>query len=689
LVLTVFAVTVSVTNSRGTARAVRSATGSELYGAAFEALSAQAERAEDMPARNGEGTRDEYKAADLTTHEALQALGRVQDDSHGPDEVEALLTAHNRYRIAVQTMFALASKSPRDARSYAHAYVEPLYEPLAAALAHHLQVRTEDAGVALASIARSQRLLRAATPALFGAGMVLLAMFMVMLARARRLVVVKADENRHQSLHDALTGLPNRTLLHLRGEFCLRDSAVTGTPVALMLLDVDRFKDINDTLGHHHGDLVLQELTDRLCLAVRSTDTVARLGGDEFAVLLPQVEGMESTLAVAARLQAALQTSVDAGGVLLDVDISVGVAMSGAHGGDFETMLQHADIAMYQAKARDMGVCVYDDALNEHSREQLGLLGQLRRALDNDELVLHFQPQMSLSTGGFCRAEALLRWNHPTRGMIPPALFIPAAEHTALIRPLTNWVVNAALAECKRWQDDGYALKLAVNVSARNLLDASFADDVLDLLARWDLPASCLLLEVTESAIMLDPARAEAILSRFAEMGIELAIDDFGAGYTSMAALGTLPVQELKIDRSLVSQMSVSAGDALIVKAIIDLGHSLGLRTVAEGVEDADTLQRLGIMGCDVAQGFHLARPMSGARLSVWHGVERAPLSIVAPAEGLAVTAGDLAVSAFLMTPPPASPRTFSTDDCVTVVDNRGPRSGGQADGDSVLLPRM
>ena len=617
VVLTVFSVAVAVVNSRGTDLSQRSVAWSELYETAFEALIAQEESAEEFLAEDGRQARNDYAAADRATRHALQALAAVDDDVHGAGEVERLVATHQRYGVAVQAMFD-AVESPESAELYEDALVDPIFDPLAATLAEHVKVRNQEAFTALASIAQAQRVLQTTTPALFGAGLLLLAIFMVMLARSRRLVVLQANENRHQSFHDGLTGLPNRLLLHLRGEFCLRDSVVTGTPVGLMLLDVDRFKQVNDTFGHHHGDLVLQAIAERLRLAVRTTDTVARLGGDEFAILLPQVHSVEAALEVAAKVQAALETSVDVGGVVLEVDVSIGVAISGAHGDDIHTLLQHVDSAMYQAKTRGLGVCVYDEKLDDRSGDQLGLLAELRGALDNDDLVLHFQPQIALSTGEFYRAEALLRWEHPTRGMIPPEMFIPAAEQTALIRPLTSWVINAALAECKRWQDQGRPLKLSVNISARNLLHPAFPDDIQELLQRWALPPSCLLLEVTESAIMADPDRAQSMLARFAAMGIELAIDDFGAGYTSVAQLGTLPVVELKIDQSLVAQMSVSARDALIVKGIIDLAHSLGLHTVAEGVPDAGTLQRLAVMGCDAAQGSHLARPMSAAQLRLW-----------------------------------------------------------------------
>ncbi len=617
-VLTAFSVTVAVTNARAAEDAQASAAVSDASERALEALLAQEEAAEEVVAAVDDAeTRAEYDAADALTRTTLEALyprAAGARDAAGAER----LRDHADYGTAVQRMFEVAARDEELAEPFEDEFVDPPFDRLALALDGVVSEQFATAREALSAIGRAQQLLLVATPVLFGVGMVLFVGFTVMLRRSRREVGLQADENRFLSLHDALTGLPNRTLLRQRAESALVAATRSRTPIALMLLDLDRFKEINDTLGHHHGDLVLQATARLLEDSVRSTDTVARLGGDEFAILLPDLVGAADALQVAAKVQRALEDSLDVDGVTLDVDASIGLVLSGEHGDDVATLLQHADIAMYRAKDRDLGVCVYDPELNGHSREQLGLLGELRRALDSDELVLWFQPKIDLHDRSFTGAEALLRWQHPTRGLVPPGAFLPAAERTALIRPLTRWVLDAALAECQRWKDRGQVLRVAVNVSARNLLDADFADDVLGLLARWGLPASCLVLEVTESAIMLDPDRAEEILSRFAGRGIELSIDDFGAGYTSLAHLRTLPVKELKIDRSLVARMAVSDGDAVIVSSVVDMVHRLGLRTVAEGVEDEATLERLTQMGCDVAQGFHIARPMPAAELNRW-----------------------------------------------------------------------
>jgi EAL domain-containing protein (putative c-di-GMP-specific phosphodiesterase class I) len=273
---------------------------------------------------------------------------------------------------------------------------------------------------------------------------------------------------------------------------------------------------------------------------------------------------------------------------------------------------------MYSAKDRGLGVCLYDASLNDHSPERLGLLGQLRRAIDTGELVLHFQPKVALPGADVCGVEALVRWEHPERGLVPPGDFIPLAERTPLIRPLTRYVLDAALEQCARWRDAGRALTVAVNVSARNLLDEHFVEEVQELLARWRVPASGLELEVTESAITADPDRARRILTRLADCGVTLSIDDFGAGYTSLAQLKDLPVHQLKIDRSFVARMAADPSNALIVRSVVELGHNLGLTTVAEGVEDEATCDSLGAMGCDVAQGYYVCRPMAAESLEAW-----------------------------------------------------------------------
>ncbi|MFW3171432.1 putative bifunctional diguanylate cyclase/phosphodiesterase [Geodermatophilus sp. CPCC 206100] len=615
LVLTVFSVLAAVANARAATRAEQSAAVSEWSDQAERSLLLMEESADQLAVEDDAEVREEYGAASAATRSALQELGAVSGTGH--DElVGGWLRLHDSYQQAVEDLIAVAQWDPARAEAYEDEFVDEHYDRLEAVVEDEAREHWLASSLALDSMRHSQELLLVATPAVFGVGLALVGWFTAVLTRSRRETVAQAEQNRQQALHDALTGLPNRTLLRQRGEVAL--SADGGAAAALMLIDLDRFKEINDTLGHAYGDLVLQAVAGRLRDTVRGTDTVARLGGDEFAILLPTVDGPDAALELARRALAALEAPIEADGVHLDVDGSIGIALSGAHGTDVETLLQNADIAMYAAKDRSLGVCVYDSALNDHSPERLGLLGELRRAIDNGELVLHFQPKVAVPGEQVCGVEALVRWQHPERGLIPPALFIPVAERTPLIRPLTRYVLDAALEQCARWQAGGLELHVAVNVSARNLLDERFVDDVLEVLARRQVPASWLELEVTESAIMADPARAQRILARLAEVGITLSIDDFGAGYTSLAHLKDLPVHQLKIDRSFVAHMAADRSNALIVRSVVELGHNLGLTTVAEGVEDRGTWERLGELGCDVAQGYFLCRPLPAEELALW-----------------------------------------------------------------------
>jgi len=426
------------------------------------------------------------------------------------------------------------------------------------------------------------------------------------------------QELEHRALHDALTGLPNRALLADRFAQALRSAQRDEQSVGLLLVDLDRFKEINDTLGHHFGDELLKQVGPRMAGVLREADTIARLGGDEFAVLLPGTADVEDAVQVAEKLQTALSRSFQVEGIDLDVEASIGVVLSGEHGTDAVTLMQRADVAMYVAKQRNLGVFTYEPALDVHSPERLSLLGDLRRALHDDQLLLQYQPKVSLSTGEVCGAEALVRWAHPDRGLVPPDAFIPLAENTGLIGPLTRRVLDLALAQARRWADDGRPLQIAVNLSARNLLDDGLDTTVAELLARHGVAPQLLKLEVTESAIMADPTRATELLRRLHAQGIAIAIDDFGAGYTSLGQLKNLPVSELKIDRSFVTTMQSDSSDSLIVRSVIELSHNLGLSAVAEGVESTEILASLTAYSCDVAQGYHLCRPLVADAFDAW-----------------------------------------------------------------------
>jgi diguanylate cyclase (GGDEF)-like protein len=626
LVLTVFSVTAAVANASAAANAQQSAAVSQWSDQAEEGLAVQEDLGDELTLQPDEELRAEYDAASAATRNALVQMATVAGD--GEDRLAGWLTLHDAYGSAVEDLLVAARLDPAGAEQFETDFVDPHYDALEAVVKAEARDRLAAADAALASMGRSQRLLLVATPILFGLGLLLVWLFAKVLTRSRLETLAQAQANRHQALHDGLTGLPNRTLLQERGAAVLAGHAGAAGPVALMLIDLDRFKEINDTLGHAYGDAVLQAVATRLQDTVRTTDTVARLGGDEFAILLPAVDGIESALDLAARAQAAMGASIEVDGVFLDVDASIGIALADGDAADVETLLQNADIAMYVAKERGLGVCVYDEQLNDHSPERLGLLGDLRRAIDAGELVLHFQPKVAMPGSGTCGVEALVRWHHPERGMIPPASFIPLAERTPLIRPLTRYVLSAALEQCARWRENGRTLSVAVNISARNLLDERFVDDVTELLVRWQVPASCLELELTESAIMADPARAQTILTRLADIGVTLSIDDFGAGYTSLAHLKGLPVHQLKIDRTFVAEMTGDQRDADIVRSIVELGHNLGLTTIAEGIEDQATWDQLRALGCDVAQGYFICRPLPADQLERWFDSVTAPATV-------------------------------------------------------------
>jgi diguanylate cyclase (GGDEF)-like protein len=428
----------------------------------------------------------------------------------------------------------------------------------------------------------------------------------------------QAEVNEHQALHDSLTDLPNRTLFHDRVHQALTSARREHVPTAVMIMDLDRFKEVNDTLGHASGDELLKQVGLRLSESLRESDTVARLGGDEFGVLLPKVVDAKAAVAVARKLRTTLEEPFTIHGLALQMEASVGIALYPDHGGDVQSLLQRADVAMYVAKEHPAGCEVYTSERDDYSPDRLTLLTELRRAIDRGQLVLHYQPKADLRTGEIHGVEALVRWQHPERGMIPPDEFIPPAQKTGVIGPLTMFVLDEALRQCRTWTLQGLELCVAVNLSTRNLLDLHLPEAVGELLARWEVPAGLLELEITESTILADPVRAMQILSRLDEMGIRLAIDDFGTGYSSLAYLKRLPVDELKIDKSFILGMDESENDEVIVRSTIDLGRNLGLRVVAEGVESAKAWSRLSQLGCNTAQGYYLSRPVPADELTQW-----------------------------------------------------------------------
>lgn len=433
----------------------------------------------------------------------------------------------------------------------------------------------------------------------------------------RRQVYSRQHELEHQARHDGLTNLPNRTLLQERLAQLLEQHAAETNGMALMIMDLDRFKEINDTLGHQTGDRVLQQVGQRLCQALRETDTVARLGGDEFALLLPEVDETAARQ-IAEKVLAALEVPFQISQHSLYVGGSVGIALYPRHGKDVQTLVQRADVAMYNAKRKNNGYAVYSLEQDQYTIGRLSLVSELRSAINQDQLSLHFQPKMDVRSGAVRGAEALLRWHHPERGLVPLEQIVPIAEQTGLIKPLTLWVLDEALRQNAHWRSMGLDIHVAVNLSVWNLHDPELDTQIRARLEQWGIPENRLILEITESAMMADPSHALEMLLRLDGMGVRLAVDDFGTGFSSLSYLKRFPVSELKIDKSFVTDMIEDENDAVIVRSTIDLAHNLGLKVVAEGVETKDILDLLYILGCDTAQGYYFSRPVPSEELLRW-----------------------------------------------------------------------
>ena len=429
----------------------------------------------------------------------------------------------------------------------------------------------------------------------------------------------RADELQRIATTDGLTGLANRARLNDSIADRIREATEVGGLVALLLMDLDRFKEINDTLGHQCGDEVLRELGPRLVDAVGAGAVVARLGGDEFGILLSP--GSESDLeleSIAGRISRALAEPFALDELSLNVSASIGAARFPDDGGDASALLRCADVAMYSAKDAQAEYKLYAVEQNRHSVRRLSVLSDFRRGLENGDLEVYYQPIMALADRSIRGAEALVRWQHPQRGLLTPGDFISTVEQTDLVSPLSRYVLERSVAACAGWRRRGYQMSVAVNLSARNLLDRALPDDVSRILDGAGVPADALSVEITERMIMADPERAIANILRMSSLGLRLSVDDFGTGYFSLANLRRLPIDDLKIDSSFVIPMLHSESDLIIVRSTINLGYDLGLRITAEGVEDDATLERLALLGCDLAQGFHIGAPMDTAAFELW-----------------------------------------------------------------------
>jgi diguanylate cyclase (GGDEF)-like protein len=431
---------------------------------------------------------------------------------------------------------------------------------------------------------------------------------------------LNAEENAYQATHDSLTGLPNRSLFHDRLQQAILGVARTGDAVAVMLMDLDRFKEINDALGHQTGDLVLQEMSLRLGRLVREGDTIARLGGDEFALVVTSLDDVAAVQVVANRILEAFDTPFMIKGMALHIGASLGIAIHPEQGNSPDVLIQRADVAMYVAKSNRTGYEYYSPDSDYHSPARLALVDDLRSAIDERALTLHYQPKVAFSNGEVVGVEALARWDHPRRGAISPVEFIELAEQSGLINPLTFYVLDRALEQMNEWLSKGVDLTVSVNLSLQSLLDLQLPAIVAEMLERWRVPPAHLILEITESCMMSDPARTMAILNKLNDMGVRLSIDDFGTGYSSLSYLKRLPVTELKIDKSFVMEMLTDDSNAVIVRSTIDLAKNLGLAVVAEGVASDAIYANLIELGCTIAQGFHISQPMPAADIKRWLG---------------------------------------------------------------------
>jgi len=433
---------------------------------------------------------------------------------------------------------------------------------------------------------------------------------------------------------DQLTALPNRSRLHEILDFHTSQNQRNDTPFTLFMMDLDRFKSVNDTLGHHAGDLLLQQVSDRLKKLLRKSDyvslvteqeseffksdVIARLGGDEFAIVLPAIGEEENAKNIAHKIHLAMQEPFVINNLNFNVGVSIGIAICPIHAANAEHLMQYADVAMYQAKEKQSGYAIFSAKLDDNNKKLRTLDADLRKAIHENSLSLAYQPKIDLHSNKVVGVEALLRWTHEEHGFIPPDQFIPIAEQSELINEVTDWVINTALQQKSRWNDEGIELSIAINLSAKNLLNDNLIPNIKNQLQKYEVAAETLYLELTETAVMSDPTHAIIVMRQLYDMGVRISIDDFGTGYSSLSYLKQLPVDEIKIDRSFVRDMEHDGNDAIIVQSTIDLAHNMGLRVIAEGVENSVILSELSNRTCDLAQGYYMAKPMTNSDLLDW-----------------------------------------------------------------------
>ncbi len=436
------------------------------------------------------------------------------------------------------------------------------------------------------------------------------AMVMDQTAELRARTTVLESKAMHEATHDSLTGLPNRALFRDRIDQSLNPARSEGQKLAVLLLDLDRFKEINNTFGHYKGDKVLRQVATRLEGLLKGPETLARMGGDEFAYLLPRVGGVRDIQHMAEKIRKAMLPAFSLEGMSLDIQVSMGAAIFPEHGDDGDTLIQRADVARYVAKEGRKGFVVYSHNLDKHSPRRLTLMGELRQGIAKGEFFLLYQPKVDVHSGEMMSAEALVRWRHYKHGVIPPGDFIPLAERTGLIKDLSLFLLKRVLEQLAIWLQEGLKVQVSVNVSAQDLLDSELPDVLAGLFTSYEVSPSQLVVEITETTIISDPERALQVMSRLADMGVKLSVDDFGTGYSSLSTLKRMPISEIKIDRSFVKDMMTNSNDEAIVQATIGLAHNLRLEVVAEGVETQEVAERLKALGCDALQGYFFSKPV-------------------------------------------------------------------------------
>jgi diguanylate cyclase len=587
------------------------------WGTVFEYLDVQdAAMADYLRAGDEVGRRPLESALQLGAGE----FEWLQEHSE-PDRVAEVVLVADTYRSYADTLTRVAElgrRGERDSLARQGQAASLMADSLRKQLTANIASRRLETSEYLQDAGRFNQRLKTAGVGIFGVDVVLLLLCSAVLLSHQRRIERQAAESGHRALHDALTGLPNRVLLGDRVEQAVQAASSQDGTVALLLLDLNRFKEVNDTLGHHFGDLLLECVANRLRGTVRGTDTVARLGGDEFAVLLPTVAGVADADQQAMRLLHALRQPAVLDGITVDLDASIGVALYPAHSHDATQLMQHADIAMYTAKRGRLGTAVYDPDGSAGDLRQLTVLSELRRAIDRDELQLHYQPQVHGGTGEVDGVEASVRWQHPDRGMLLPEEFLPLADQSGLIERLTEYVLTRALDQGAGWHAEGRNLSVAMKIPARCLGKPTFPGLVADLIAERKLPPGLLTLEFAEDVIVNQPAHLLDALDRLSGHGVRISIGDFGNSQASTTHLRTLPVDELKIDPGVVARLGRDPGSETIVRAAVAAAEELDLRIVADGVDDEETWNVLVALGCANGQGHQLGTPLPATDLAGW-----------------------------------------------------------------------